>query len=132
MTPATRNEHDLLGDRVVPADAYWGVHTLRAAENFPITGQAVATAPDLVNALAAIKPAAALANHDLGLRWLPRGTDLGALDEADIQVPRLPFSGRGLPVRALAETSKSASLEALHFAVESPVKRTEDLTPWAN
>ncbi len=35
----TRNEHDLLGDRDVPADAYWGVHTLRAVENFPITGQ---------------------------------------------------------------------------------------------
>jgi aspartate ammonia-lyase len=63
----TRNEHDLLGDRAVPASAYWGVHTLRAVENFPITGQTVATAPDLVNALAAIKQAAALANRDLGL-----------------------------------------------------------------
>lgn len=63
----TRNEHDLLGDRAVPAAAYWGVHTLRAIENFPISGQTVATAPDLVNALAAIKQAAALANRDLGL-----------------------------------------------------------------
>ena len=35
----TRIEHDLLGDREVPADAYYGVHTLRAVENFPITGQ---------------------------------------------------------------------------------------------
>ena len=34
----TRREHDLLGDRDVPADAYYGVHTLRAVENFPITG----------------------------------------------------------------------------------------------
>ncbi|MCX5250602.1 hypothetical protein OG895_36300 [Streptomyces sp. NBC_00201] len=34
----TRSEHDLLGDRDVPADAYWGIHTLRATENFPITG----------------------------------------------------------------------------------------------
>ena len=48
----TRNEHDLLGDRAVPASVYWGVHTLRAVENFPISGQTVATAPDLVNALA--------------------------------------------------------------------------------
>ncbi len=63
----TRNEHDLLGDRAVPADVLWGVHTLRAVENFAISGQTLATAPDLVNALAAIKQAAALANRDLGL-----------------------------------------------------------------
>ena len=55
----TRIEHDLLGDRDVPADAYYGVHTLRAVENFPITGQTVAIVPDLVNALAAVKQAAA-------------------------------------------------------------------------
>jgi aspartate ammonia-lyase len=65
--PATREEHDLLGSRAVPADAYWGVHSLRAVENFPISGQTVATARDLVDALAAIKEAAALANRDLGL-----------------------------------------------------------------
>ncbi|MCZ0961890.1 aspartate ammonia-lyase [Paracoccus benzoatiresistens] len=63
----TRIEHDLIGDRAVPAQAYWGVHTLRAVENFPITGQTVACAPDLINALAAIKWAAAEANRDLGL-----------------------------------------------------------------
>ena len=34
----TRREHDLLGNRDVPTAAYWGVHTLRAVENFPITG----------------------------------------------------------------------------------------------
>ena len=38
MTAPVRTEHDLLGDRAVPADAYYGVHTLRALENFPITG----------------------------------------------------------------------------------------------
>jgi len=38
MTQPVRTEHDLLGDRVVPADAYYGIHTLRALENFPITG----------------------------------------------------------------------------------------------
>ena len=37
-TAPTRTEHDLLGDREVPAGAYYGVHTLRAVENFPITG----------------------------------------------------------------------------------------------
>ena len=64
---STRVEHDLIGDRDVPASAYWGVHTLRAVENFPITGQTVAGAPDLIVALAAIKQAAAEANRDLGL-----------------------------------------------------------------
>jgi aspartate ammonia-lyase len=62
-----RIEHDLLGDREVPNDAYWGVHTLRAVENFPITGTQISIYPDFVAALAAIKQAAALANRDLGL-----------------------------------------------------------------
>ncbi|MFP1624325.1 aspartate ammonia-lyase [Streptomyces sp. 5K101] len=65
--PGTRAEHDLLGDRDVPADAYYGIHTLRAVENFPITGIPVSTSPDLVIALACVKQAAALANRDLGL-----------------------------------------------------------------
>ncbi|WP_151717792.1 aspartate ammonia-lyase [Gemmobacter serpentinus] len=63
----TRSEHDLLGDRDVPMTAYWGVHTLRAVENFPISGQSIGQVSDLVNALAAIKQAAAMANADLGL-----------------------------------------------------------------
>jgi aspartate ammonia-lyase len=62
-----RVEHDLLGDREVPAAAYYGVHTLRAVENFPITGTPISIYPDLVKALACIKQAAALANHELGL-----------------------------------------------------------------
>ncbi|SOZ22214.1 hypothetical protein CBM2609_U10085 [Cupriavidus taiwanensis] len=37
----TRREHDLLGYREVPADAYYGIHTLRALENFPITGDPI-------------------------------------------------------------------------------------------
>ena len=63
----TRIEHDLLGDREIPADAYWGVHTLRAVENFPISGRPIGEIPELVRALAAIKQAAAMANADLGL-----------------------------------------------------------------
>ena len=47
----TRREHDLLGDRDVPADAYYGVHTLRAIENFPISGTKISIYPDLVAAL---------------------------------------------------------------------------------
>ncbi|MFF8657129.1 aspartate ammonia-lyase [Streptomyces huasconensis] len=66
-TPATRREHDLLGDRDVPADAYWGIHSLRATENFPITGIPISVYPQLVEALAAVKEAAARANEELGL-----------------------------------------------------------------
>ncbi|WP_195911339.1 aspartate ammonia-lyase [Streptomyces kaniharaensis] len=62
-----RIEHDLLGEREVPHDAYYGIHTLRAVENFPITGTRICAYPDLVTALAAVKQAAALANRDLGL-----------------------------------------------------------------
>ncbi|MDR3466837.1 MAG: aspartate ammonia-lyase [Xanthobacteraceae bacterium] len=68
----TRLEHDLLGSREVPADAYYGVHTVRALENFPITGIPISRYPELINALAAIKQAAAQANLQLGLLDEPR------------------------------------------------------------
>ena len=67
MSQATRIEHDLLGDRAVPADAYYGIHTLRALENFPITGTPISIYPDLVVSLACVKQAAAIANAELGL-----------------------------------------------------------------
>ena len=68
MTAAThRSEHDLLGDRDVPAEAYWGIHSLRAKENFPITGTPISAYPHLIDALAAVKEAAARANEELGL-----------------------------------------------------------------
>src|SRR5512137_3095178 len=60
----TRIEHDFLGDREVPADAYYGVQTLRGAENFPITG--LPLHPALIRAMAIVKKAAALANRDTG------------------------------------------------------------------
>ncbi|MGH6857766.1 MAG: lyase family protein, partial [Methylocella sp.] len=62
---ATRREHDLLGEREVPAEAYWGIHTLRAVENFPITGIPIGHFPELVRALALVKQAAARANRRL-------------------------------------------------------------------
>jgi aspartate ammonia-lyase len=63
---ATRREHDMLGEVDVPADAYWGVHTLRAVANFPITGVSIGHFPELVKALALVKQAAARANRRLG------------------------------------------------------------------
>ena len=67
MTQPVRIEHDLLGDRAVPAGAYYGIHTLRALENFAITGMPISIYPDLVSALACVKQAAAIANSELGL-----------------------------------------------------------------
>jgi len=67
MARETRLEHDLLGDRQVPAAAYYGVHSLRALENFPISGTPISIYPDLVEALACVKQAAAMANSELGL-----------------------------------------------------------------
>jgi aspartate ammonia-lyase len=64
---ATRTERDLLGEAEVPENAYWGVHTLRAVENFPITGVPVGHFPELVRALVMVKRAAGRANHRLGL-----------------------------------------------------------------
>jgi len=63
----TRVEHDLLGAREVPDEALYGVQTLRALENFPITGVPLREFPSLIDALAAVKEAAALANAELGL-----------------------------------------------------------------
>ena len=62
-----RTEHDLLGERQLSVDLYYGVQTLRATENFPITGIPVSQYPFLIRALAAVKEAAALANQELGL-----------------------------------------------------------------
>jgi aspartate ammonia-lyase len=67
-----RIEHDLLGEREVPSEAYYGVHTLRALENFHISGIPLSTYPNMVRALACVKQACALANRELGLLDEPR------------------------------------------------------------
>jgi len=63
-TSGFRIEKDFLGERQVPIDAYYGVQTLRAIENFPITGYRIH--PALIRAMAIVKKAAALANRDTG------------------------------------------------------------------
>ncbi|MDB5632528.1 MAG: Aspartate ammonia-lyase [Tardiphaga sp.] len=88
MTDETRSEHDLLGNRDVPADAYYGVHTLRAVEKFPITGIPISIYPELINALAAIKQAAALSNMELGLLDKTRGDAIIAACE-EVRTGRL-------------------------------------------
>jgi aspartate ammonia-lyase len=63
----TRVERDLLGEREVPDDALYGVQTLRALENFPISNTPLRDFPALIQALAAVKEAAAAANQELGM-----------------------------------------------------------------
>src|SRR5512145_1015256 len=63
---ATRTEHDLLGEKAVPADAYYGVQTARALENFHISGVELRLYPNLIKAFAMVKMAAARANVDCG------------------------------------------------------------------
>jgi aspartate ammonia-lyase len=66
MTPSTRREHDLLGERDIPDELYYGIQTLRAAENFHITGVPLSHYPEIIKALGMVKMAAAMANRDLG------------------------------------------------------------------
>ena len=89
-TDTTRIEHDLLGEKAVPADAYYGVQTARALENFHISGVELRLYPNLIKAFAMVKLAAARANFDCGqfCRRDPEG-HRGRLPGADRrQAPR--------------------------------------------
>ncbi|MBO9666290.1 MAG: aspartate ammonia-lyase [Bdellovibrio sp.] len=61
-----RIENDLLGDKQVPANAYYGIHTVRAVENFQISGHTIGQDSLFVRGLALVKKATALANGELG------------------------------------------------------------------
>lgn len=78
-----RIERDLLGERQVPAQAYYGIHTLRAAENFPISGIKVHS--ELIKALAMVKKAAAVTNMELGYLSKEKGE---AIKQAAEEVTR--------------------------------------------
>lgn len=64
---ATRIEEDLLGQRHVTADAYYGIHTLRAVENFNISNVTISDVPEFVRGMVMTKKAATLANKELGV-----------------------------------------------------------------
>src|ERR1044071_9850384 len=61
-----RVEKDLLGEKQIPAEAYYGVQTARALENFPISGVLINHYPGFIEAWAIVKLAAARANTDVG------------------------------------------------------------------
>jgi aspartate ammonia-lyase len=70
-TTKTRTEHDLIGDYQVPADAYYGVQTARALENFQISGVPISHYPNFIKAFAMVKLAAARANHESDSKKMP-------------------------------------------------------------
>lgn len=82
----TRLEKDFLGEREIPADAPWGIHTARALENFPIPGSPVPSG--LITALAQVKIACALANKELG--FLDGAKADAIVDEASSLVQKEP------------------------------------------
>lgn len=60
----TRQEQDSIGVKDVPVDAYYGIQTLRAAENFSITGSNMH--PEIISSIVQIKKAAAITNFEVG------------------------------------------------------------------
>ncbi|HET6227159.1 MAG TPA: aspartate ammonia-lyase [Bacteroidia bacterium] len=67
----SRIEHDFIGEKEIPNNAYYGVQTLRALENFNITGIRVSHQPLFIQAFAYVKKAAAIANHECGVLPTP-------------------------------------------------------------
>ncbi|MCE1915229.1 aspartate ammonia-lyase, partial [Enterobacter hormaechei] len=65
MSNNIRIEEDLLGKREVPAEAYYGIHTLRAIENFHISNNTINDVPEFIRGMVMVKKAAALANKEL-------------------------------------------------------------------
>ncbi len=82
MTSTFRVEHDFLGEKQIPFAAYWGVHTARAVENFPISGTAISAMPDMIRAFGFVKKACARANVQLGALDQKRANAImGACDQ---------------------------------------------------
>jgi aspartate ammonia-lyase len=63
----SRKEHDFIGEKEIPNNVYYGVQTLRALENFNITGIKISSHPELIRAFAYVKKAAAMANYECGV-----------------------------------------------------------------
>ena len=117
-----RIEHDFLGEKQIPAVAYWGVHTARAVENFPISGTRVSAMPDLVRALAHVKKAAARANADVGgsqpaLAYfdgeIPTPEQILAADPEELKQAGGLSRAKTQYLRSLAEHVVSGELELL-------------------
>jgi aspartate ammonia-lyase len=87
----TRTERDLLGEKQVPADAYYGVQTARALENFQISGVPINRYPEFIEAWAIVKLAAARANTDVGAM---KKETLAAIEKAAEAVRRGDYNNQ--------------------------------------
>ena len=86
-----RTEKDFLGEKEIPADAPWGIHTVRALENFPIPGSPVPSS--LIAAMAQVKKACALTNKELGFLSPPKADAIiEACGEIQVSSFRFPVS----------------------------------------
>ena len=85
----TRTETDLIGSRDVPEDAYWGIHTLRAIENYPMSGRTLAELPWMIRAMAEVKKASAQANADLGALSVEKAAAIVAACDRLLDSPEL-------------------------------------------
>ncbi|MDO5744341.1 MAG: aspartate ammonia-lyase [Micrococcaceae bacterium] len=83
VASTVRLERDSLGEREVPGEAYWGISTLRAVENFPVSGRPVGSMRSLIWAFGSVKCAAARANTALGLLDPKRSA---AIEQAALEV----------------------------------------------
>ncbi len=104
---AFRVEKDLVGETEVPAGAYYGVHTARAMENFPITGQKMH--PEMIRSLALIKKAAALVNREAGV-LPPRIADAIALAADEVLEGKLHDQFPVDPLQGGAGTSANMNM----------------------
>lgn len=104
---AFRVEKDLVGELEVPAGAYYGVHTARAMENFPITGQRMH--PEMIRSLALIKKAAALVNREAGV-LPPRIADAIALAADEVLEGKLHDQFPVDPLQGGAGTSANMNM----------------------
>ena len=131
-TERMRREHDLLGDIDVPASAYWGAHTARAVENFPISGMTSASQPTSSPRWPPSSRPRRVANRDVGeldrpwpTRSRPRART-SAPGASARPVRRRPHPGRGRHVdqherqrgdrepRARAPRQRAATTRSLH------------------
>jgi aspartate ammonia-lyase len=98
LSVENRIEHDMLGTREVPAHALYGVHTLRAAENFPYGHPLLREVPEFSRAFVMVKRAAARANTDCDVLDLGIGQAIVAACDELLEDPRRLFANLPLPV----------------------------------
>ncbi len=81
----TRTENDLIGSKQIPSDALWGIHTARAVENFPLSGEKIH--PELIKAYGEVKLACAQINIQLGF-WKENPEKAQAIEKACFEMSR--------------------------------------------